>query len=540
LERDKTESAESLEILGLIRQARKDKKARKSQHTCTVKSDDPAMKALQVRLKQSRDKTPLGQEANRLREEANEKVKKLRPTMYSGTYLLLERAASVACGSSSDPDFKDKPDHLLSSRLGVHMVGGMGVVELSTSTLIRIDPIPTFKARKTSGKLHARGKAARTTLWFRIGSITRGGKPLWARFPMVMDRPLPADARIKDAYITRRPYTARIPWQYSLCIVLESGTFERTFFTEQQKGVTSINFGWRLLPGGEIRVAMVNSEVSGLDEIRLPARFMGGFAKCRELQEILDRNFDEARDALARWMEERRSMLPERFLDEFSGLSKWRCQSRLAELVWYWATHRVPGDELIFPKMEEWKDRYRHLKDWIDHQRQNLLNWRTDFYGRWAKRLVTTSAKLVVDTFRIASVARRPDPEEQETGGQEARRNRQIAAPGELRLAILHAAASYHSEVVAAKSKDSTRRCHVCGFFHDHSIEEIDHQCENPEEAIHHWDQDANNTDNLHASHAMGEVVQLVAPARISESGEVVSSERSSYRDVRRELGSGI
>ena len=536
VERDKTESAESLEILSLLRQARKDQKARSSKQTGTSKSDDPVLKALHVRLKQSRDNTPLGREANRIREDANEKIKKLRPTIYSGTYQLLEKDASAACAFPVDPDFKDEPDHLLSSRLGVHMVGGMGADKLSTSTLMRIDPIPTFKIR-ASGKQHARGKAARTILWFRIGSIGRGGPPLWARFPMVMDRPLPADARIKDAYITRRPFSARMPWQYSLCIALESATFERTFFTEQQKGTTSINFGWRLLPSGEIRVAMANSDVSGMSEIRLPPRFMGGFAKCRSLQETLDQIFDVARDALVRWIEERRPMLPERFLDEFSGLAKWRCQSRLAELVWYWTSHRIPGDGAIFPTMVEWKDSYRHLKDWIDHQRRKLLNWRDDFYGQCAKRLATTSAKLVVDTFRISSVAQRPNPEEQETGGQAARRNRQIAAPGKLRLAILHAAASYHSEVVAAKSVNSTRRCGICGFFHDHAIEDLVHQCENPDEAAHHLDQDVNNTINLHASHESGEVVRLVVPAKIADSGKMVSSERSSFREVRRKLG---
>lgn len=497
-----------------------------------------SLKAVQARLKPlyatAKDMPEMKDAGVRFREEAKAAIRTLRPTTYWGTYLLCEAAARDACGYSCDPSFNDEPSYLLANRIGVHMCGGMGVDELAGSTLMRINPIPTFRPREKSGTLHARGKAARTMLWFRIGSI-EGKKPLFAKFPMVMDRPLPADARIKDAYITRRPCSARIPWQYSLCIVLESRTFEQSLPGARQEGTTSINFGWRQMPTGEMRVAMINSKTRGLQEILLPQRILTGFAKCRELQGILDEKFDAARDTLAQWIAERQD-LPGAFLDSFEGLPQWRSHHRLAELVWYWTSHRISGDEIIFPAMSEWKDRYRHLYDWISHQRHKLLDWRDDFFGRCAKRLATMSAKLVIDTFHIANIARRPDPEEREEGGQTARRNRQIAAPGELRLAILHAAAKYHCEVEAATTTNKTRRCNLCGFTHDHSIEPLVHQCENPMGEVHAWDQDVNNTENLQAAHASGEVVPLMSPAETTVSGEIVPSKRKSFRGARKEL----
>ena len=465
------------------------------------------------------------------RDEARDGIKALRPSLYWGTYLLCEAAAQAACGSAADPEFNDRPAHLLEARIGVHMCGGIGVDELASSTLMRIDPIPTWHVRP-SGKQVARGKAARTMLWFRIGS--EGRAPKWARFPLVMDRPLPADARIKDAYITRRPYGARVPWQYSLCIVCESREFERSLPGISQEGTTAINFGWRQMITEELRVAMVNNDVRGLEEIRLPRHYVTGWAKCRELQGLLDEKFDAAKGKLAAWIDAH-PKLPERFVAEFAGLLQWKSQHRLAELVWYWTSHRLDGDGDIFPTLAEWLGRYRHLDDWLTNERRKLLDWRRDFYGRQAKHLATTSAKLVIDTFKISDVVRRATPEVREEGGETARRNHQIAAPGELRLAILHAAAKYHCEVVVATAKDDTRRCDVCGEVHNHAIVGLDHQCENPPCGA-RWDQDANNTDNLHTRESSGEVVSLVRPAETAESSDVQPAVRASFRAARNNL----
>ena len=518
VERDKCESSESLRLTALLQEAKK------------AKTDETTMKTLRLQLKKARDMTLIGQMSNRIHEEANDKIKLLRPTTYSGTYLLVEAAAATASMSMSDPQFNDVPTYLLSNRIGVHMCGGMGMKKLVSSTLMRIDRMPIWHVRP-SGKQVARGKAARTMLWFRIGTL-EGRQPMWARFPMIMDRPLPTDVRIKDAYITRRPCSARIPWRYSLCIVCESREFEKTVSSPEQKGVTSINFGWRQLETGEMRVAQVNSEAQGLSEIRLPCQILSGFAKCRELQKLLDTKFDVIRDTLVKWIT-KHPALPPAFLEEFRGLAQWKSQHRLADLIWYWTSHRIDDDGDVFPLMTEWLVGYRHIGDWIVYQRRKLLNWRNDFYGCIAKKIVTTSAKLVIDTFKIADVAKRAAPEVQEKGGELARRNRQIAAPGELRLAILHAASKYHCEVVTATAKDGTRRCNVCGEVHPEGITELNHTCIGCEKQ---WDIDINNTINLQDSNASGEVVPFVRPSKVTKTGDIVSSERANFEDARKEL----
>lgn len=493
------------------------------------------MRAIRVLLKAEREKVnadeALCEAGKKFQEEARQSVKGLRKETYWGTYLLVEAQARQAFASKRDSEYDETPPHRLTSRLGVHFLRGIGVDGFFACTLTRVEPLPSFRQR-ASGVFHARGKAARTTLSFRVGSVGKG-KPLFAEFPMIMHRPLPPDARIKDAYVVRRANSVRVPWRYCLCVVLESGQFEAAFSSSRQVGTTAVNFGWRLVDG-EIRVATVNNDVGGTSEVRLPARFLGGVRKCEDLQGILDKNFDEVRATIATWIAGHDC--PEAFRDTFAGVASWESQHRLAELAWYWRERRFDGDDEIYDVVTGWKDRYRHLADWLKNERRYLVDWRANFYSVTAKRLATTSARIAIDTFQISKVARRAQPEEREQGGDAARANRVIAAPSLLRLAILHAASKYHCEVVVAPTANGTRRCDVCGFIHPTKIVEMVHVCSGCGAV---WDQDVNNTDNLLAKNASALVVPFVRPAEIKENGETASGSTETFRGARKKLANG-
>ena len=531
-ERGRCESPASLQIMRRLRELRK--------------GEQPDLvKKLRDELKEERAKTAFGRAAAQVDAEANEAVKKLRPTLYSGTYLLVEAAVRAASSGAADPRYDDAPDHLARGRIGVHFCGGAGVERLSDSTLMQVSPIPHFRERP-SGKLHARGKAARTTLRFRVAS-TEAGKPVWATFPMVMDRPLPDDARIKDAYVTRQPRDARTPWRYDLCVVAESREFERLVPGLRQEGTTAVNFGWRQLPDGSLRVATASSTERGIQEVRLPARVVSGFAKCSDLQSILAKKFDAAKAELSAWIAGHESELPAEFLESFANVGRWRSQHRLAELVWYWRSHRLPGDEAIYSRLSNpmprggdprswqhgWLDTYRHLQCWADNERRHLVDLRLDLYRRAVKKICTESASVVVDTFKISDVAARPEAEVVEVGGAAARANRVVAAPSVLRQELLHAAARYHCEVVAAETVNGTRRCNACGEVAGEAVVKLVNRCAACGAA---WDQDVNNTDNLADAEAGGEVVSLVTPAEVSGDGEVRASSTDSFGAARRSV----
>lgn len=471
--------------------------------------------------------------ARAIDEEAALAIKALRPTLFWGTYLLCEEAAVRA--ASDNPGvlaYDDAPPHRLESRLGIQIQGGMSVAELGSDTRLQIGPMPAFRTRPT-GAVFARGAWARTTLRIRVGSD--GRRPIWAEFPMVMHRPLPADARIMWAYVTRRPCGARVPWRHELCLVVESRGHEAP--RTERRGVVAVNFGWRQMEGGDLRVAVARGEGGGpAEEIRLPARLRSGFLKCRDLQEIMDRSFNEARGRLVAWAAAHDG--PEGFGETFAALAAWRSQHRLATWVDYWRDHRFAGDDEIYEVLLAWDARRRHLGDWLAHFRRKLLDQRRDHYRCAAKRLVLKCGRVVVEDFLVSDVARRSPAEEVEEGGEVARWNRHVAAPGELRLAICQAAQKHGTKVVAAESTNNTRRCHACGELYEWDpARELVHTC--PGDGV-AWDQDENNVENQLKRAASGDVVDLVTPAGTERDqavgGGPIPGSRRPLRAARSEL----
>lgn len=446
------------------------------------------------------------------RAEANASVKLLRPTLYWGTYLLNEAAMQSASRSLTDPAYRDDPPHRLTNRIGVHFCGGASVDDLASSTLMQISPMPIFRVRP-SGKIYARGRAARTTLRFRVGSDGPKKDPVFADFPMVMDRPLPDGCRIKDAYVKRSPLSVRQPWRYELCVVIDHPTYSRSVLRPGGAGRMALNFGWREMFDGDLRVCVAQTEAGDVREIMIPRAVVNGFAKCDELRGIMDGDFDVAKLRLSTWLREREDGVPEAFREAFSGVAFWRSKHELAELVGYWRGRRVDGDDEIFAAMDEWLDRYRHLGDWERHQSRHLLDWRRNFFRVEAARLVRENTCVVMDATDIAKLARSPDPEVEREHGDKARRNRMIAAPGELRAAIVQAAKKYGCSVDAVSHKDNTRRCNQCGEVCTwDQAAELDHTCSCGAT----WDQDLNNTDNVLERHASGEAVSMVRPANVA------------------------
>jgi len=480
-------------------------------------------------------------------EEALEAVKALRSSLYWGTYLLVEKAFEQASAKSKyDVAYDDTPSHLLKSRIGVHWVGGTSVEEvLSNDTLMQIVDPPEFRQTKSGPryKRDEQGNIIYCMLRFRVGSVGKKKEPLWAELPLAYDRPLPVDGRIKFAYVTRRPLRERNPWQYYLCVSVEAASFERTLPHVTQEGTTTVNFGWRQLDSGNIRVATVNRDGGKVEYVEIPKYFVDGHVKCRKLQGLLDEKFEAVKKEIAGWISSRErhlpGMLPELFVESFEHVTMWKSQHKLCELVRYWEEHRVEGDDGIWSVVDEWRGRYLHLHDWMTNARRRLLGWRRDFYARVAKDLVITSAQVAIDTFKIADVAERPEAEAVEEGGERARWNRVVAAPSELRRAIEVAAKKYHCLVLAAPTVDGTRRCNVCGEIYEWDpAREFVHACPGKDgSGCSEWDQDVNNTDNLVDAVASGDVVPLVRPAEHRDGEDLISSEQLPYGIARKMLG---
>lgn len=452
-------------------------------------------------------------------------IKALRKELYWGTYLLVEANAQRAkTDAAGDPKYDEAPAHLFKARLGVHFNHGISVGELATDTRMQI--LPLNRESKPGKPIGEKRREREKLLRFRLGT-TEDKKPLWGTFAMQMHRPLPADARIKDAYITRRSHNVHVPWKYELCIVCESKEFFPIPQPERRSKTCHINFGWRYRDG-DLRVAYLKDD-TGEREILLPANLLSRRHKAEELRGLCADKWNIAKAALAAWMREHEH--PEGFAEAFHNVGNWRASYPAMDAVWYWKTHRIAGDEEIFPIMDEWRQRYRHLMKWAQDEELYYQRWRDDFFNVEAKRIATENATVVIDTFKISEVAKKPKTEVERTGGQEANHNRVLAAPSDLRSKILKACVKYGCTVVAAKAANGTKRCNACGNLQ--VVTKLVHECTDCKAS---WDQDSNNTKNLAVANASGEVIPLTTSSKAPENQEEQEVQIKTMRAARKEL----
>ena len=77
------------------------------------------------------------------------------------------------------------------------------------------------------------------TLRMRVGTEGIGRRPVWAEFPLMLHRPLPADAVVKGAWVRRFKVADRFRWE--LQIQLESTTVARVEAAGDKRGVVAID-----------------------------------------------------------------------------------------------------------------------------------------------------------------------------------------------------------------------------------------------------------------------------------------------------------
>jgi phage FluMu protein Com len=279
---------------------------------------------------------------------------------------------------------------------------------------------------------------------------------------------------------------------------------------------------------------MVNNDVTGIEEIRLPNKIIQRFSKCDDLVEIIDKSFNAVRIELSRWFSKHKSDCPEWLVKDLEFLHAWHQPERLDRVVGNWgAGLRFPADVDIFPVLAEWRVKWRHLEEWMRRNRRQGLNMRKDFYRTTAARLARTSSRMVIEHFDIRQVAVLPKPEVRKTGGDAAGHNRFLASISELRGCLLLAAAKYHCAVDIVSATNNTRRCNVCGKLLDWDpATKVDRDC--PDCST--WDQDVNATDNVMTRVASGEVVPMVVPAEMAEKGEIVPATIRTFKGAREEL----
>ena len=427
--------------------------------------------------------------------------------VYWGTYLLVEEAAENArkqplydLGRPADPHFCRWDG---CAQIGVQVQGGMPIEALtSDDTRLRLVPAPLPKGADPTSKRSLR--RPRRTLYIRIGSAP-DRSPIFARFAVVLHRPLPEGARIKTCKVSLRTYGTIRKWTVLFTLELPDA-----LPVVRATGRVGLDLGWRVLESGDIRVGKWYGDDGQEGEIRLPSSVRARLDKSDSLRRIRDRNFDEARATLA--MHLGTLALPEWLATETRSLAQWRGFGRLATLTHRWRERRFEGDAAAFGALEAWRAQDEHLWDWEANQRRKTLLYRRELYRIAAADLAPRYETVVLEKFHLRAVATLPDATSASSDNDNARSVRFVAAPSELRLAVTQAFVARSGRVEHVDAAGTTYICAACGSAEEwDQARELRHTCSR---CAREWDQDDNAARNILARAPAPNEEMAAAPAR--------------------------
>lgn len=491
--------------------------------------------------------------------------------VYWGTYLLIEQAMDAARKNKADPPFRRFTGD---GRVSVQIQGGMAVDELfQDNTRVQIvtrettdpnldaqiaakvaarhalrgrwkmdaDRPALLQARALSKEIHVlrtqnvgyrrksdrpslHGHVIRTArLRLRVQSTDKG-KPVWAEWPLLIDRPLPQGARIKVITVckTRRDSASH---EWRLQLTLDVGACQLGI---PGTGACALNLGWWQKPDGSRRAGYVVGDDGAVQEITLPRSIVDRIEKSESIQGFRDQGRNGMQAALGAWIAANRDTLPPWFLAATEAFHAWKSPQRFAGLLGLWKQMRwdretgAPqggrwdGDAEGYALLEAWNHRDRHLEQYQSGLRRGALRHRRDIYRCAAKALSTRYHTLVIDNTDLREFQRNPAPEDRQDKVDAVARNQIYVAPYELRLTLM-SAFTRAGAVAKHSAQDVTRRHASCGSIEDwdRSRGLREHTCGTCGET---YDQDANACLNLLRMHAAEGAAPAADPAVKKES----------------------
>ncbi|MFI5297750.1 MAG: hypothetical protein ACHREM_06580 [Polyangiales bacterium] len=423
---------------------------------------------------------------------------------YWGTYLLVEasdeqaREAPLYDGTEpNDPRFVRWSGE---GSVGVQLQGGENAVDIvdSTDTRLRVEMVPDRFGRDLPDRKFA-------NLWMRVGS--NGRAPVWAKWPMLVHRPMPDGARIKRAVVTLRKIGPREEWSVQITIATPETS------RASRGGVVAVDLGWRQLDDGGIRVARWRSDGGEDGEIAIGAKLVSKMRHPEELASIRSKAFNVAREKLVAWLAIAPDM-PEWLRTATSHLTQWRSAGRLASLALRWRAQRFEGDAEGYDALERWRYHDHHLWTWETSERKKAVRSRTDLFRVAASQLSARFDVIVLEgsddrgekAMDLSQMARRPAVDSEAPQIDCAMSNRMLAAPGEFRDALVNAFRGTVADEAGTRKRiafkiawNTTRKCNACGAIEEwDQANEVQHCCSKCQAT---WDQDDNAAANLLADY---------------------------------------
>lgn len=275
-----------------------------------------------------------------------------------------------------------------------------------------------------------------------------------ATWPMILDRPIPSDARIQEVIVTRRNAGRRERWYVSfLCRIPRQPISSSATETSRACG---IDVGWRRLNNG-VRVATIVGDDDSVSYVTLPEGIIDGLRYADDITSEID---NRVNTCIAHLKAMTWTVVPTVLIDLLPTiLTAPRVTTGiLGRLVSDWQRMAPQWQPVALA------DALRDIQFMTARQRERaglllrLSRARRDYFRKEAVAIMKRYRLIGIEQISIASLARRennPTPEP-------ARWYRRAAAPGEFLDVLRHAAVKTGVRLYVHVGK-STWVCAHCG-----------------------------------------------------------------------------
>lgn len=271
--------------------------------------------------------------------------------------------------------------------------------------------------------------------------------------------------------------------------------------TELPTMCVGVDFGWRQVQHhGEtgLRVATLSRGPGSVEHIVLDAAWLKRMERADTLRSQLDSGAEaiwkHVRDPL---MAQLPALAPDSLPAVLAAKALRAKRAYPSLLMALCSANSAAGDPLgveVTQLLRSWQPVARRLAIDAFHTRRKAREHRTHLYRNIAAKLARDVGMIALKDITFAKLSRREDAAGNDNPLPEtARRNRMLAAPSELRSAIVAAASRERRELLDVPPAGTSRQCSSCGHLHGPLGADSVFVCDGCSTV---WDQDVNSAHN--------------------------------------------
>lgn len=461
------------------------------------------MTEIKVRLKEiSAERKDLAAERKEIAARIKERIKPLADKLHAERVEAVKKARNAAglwwgnynavCGdyetarSRAMKDGTELKFHRFTGegRFTVQVIGGATVNEIfAGAKQVAIDltpqPVPGKNGAPRPGKKRPR---------LAITIYTAERKPRVLTFPLIYDRPLPADARVQEVTVTRRRLGTK--WRHEAVFLLRTSDAAPPVHASERR--CAVNLGFRK-SGDALRIMTImdDSEIRHHD---LSENWLLAMDDIDAIRSARDKLLNEICASLREKWGLRPQPAPE-FCERLEGLihSDKRGAASLAAVVLAWRNEHKEWWPEILEQAEAWRRFDKRQLEIEANKRDHLHASRREQYRLLARSLAQTYGEIRLGKMELRRLAETEsrDGEENELH-KLARKNRTRAALYSLQQEILWQAKKSGAGVKFI-SGPFTSTCNACAGRSAVGAPLV-HRCEHCGAS---WDQDDNAVKNI-------------------------------------------